>query len=45
MLAANKAKMAGRQKNISRPTTDHSDEWRYYQRKIERGEPWNRGWT
>ena len=45
MLAGNRAKMAGRQKNLSRPTTDHSDEWRYYLRKIERDEPWNRGWT
>ena len=45
MLAYNRSKMAERGKSISRPSTDHSDEWRYYTRKIERGEPWNRGWT
>ena len=45
MLAYNRTKMAERGQSISRPKTDHSDEWRYYLRKIERGEPWNRGWT
>ena len=45
VLASNQEKMSERGRNISRPTTDHSDEWRYYSRKIERGEPWNRGWS
>jgi ribulose-5-phosphate 4-epimerase/fuculose-1-phosphate aldolase len=44
MLAYNRSKMAERGKSIARPTTDHSDEWRYYTRKIERGETWTRGW-
>ena len=45
MLAENRNKTQERGRDLSRPRTDHSDEWRYYTRKIERGEPWNRGWT
>jgi ribulose-5-phosphate 4-epimerase/fuculose-1-phosphate aldolase len=45
VMATNRQKIAERGRNLSRPTTDHSDEWRYYTRKIERNEPWNRGWT
>jgi len=45
MLAYNRRKMQERGKSIARPTTDHSDEWRYYLRKIERQEPWNRGFA
>ena len=43
-LFGNAAKMKARQQNISRPSVEHSDEWRYYTRKIERGETWTRGW-
>ena len=45
MLLENRKKVAERGQSIGRPKTDHSDEWRYYTRKIERGETWNRGWT
>lgn len=45
MLATNRQKIQQRGRTLSRPGTGHSDEWRYYTRKIERGEPWNRGWT
>ena len=45
MLLENRKKVAERGKRLGRPQTDHSDEWRYYTRKIERGESWNRGWT
>lgn len=44
-MAGNAEKMRQRQASISRPQVDHSDDWRYYARKLERGEPWNRGWT
>ena len=45
MMATNRQKIAERGQTLNRPTTEHSDEWRYYTRKIERNEPWNRGWT
>lgn len=45
MLLENRKKVAERGKHLGRPQTDHSDEWRYYARKIERGESWNRGFT
>lgn len=44
-LAENLAKVSERGKALNRPKTGHSDEWRYYERKLRRGEPWNRGWT
>ena len=44
-MANNAQKMRERQRAINRPTVEYSDDWRYYTRKIERGEPWNRGWT
>jgi L-fuculose-phosphate aldolase len=45
VMAINKEKVAERGRSLNRPVTEHSDEWRYYTRKIERGEAWNRGWT
>ena len=44
-MAGNARKMSERQASINRPKVEHSDDWRYYTRKLERGEPWNRGWT
>ena len=44
-MAGNAAKIQGRQASISRPKVEHSDEWRYYTRKLEQGETWNRGWV
>ncbi|MCY4581209.1 MAG: class II aldolase/adducin family protein, partial [Chloroflexi bacterium] len=44
-MAGNARKMSERQASINRPNVDHSDDWRYYTRKLERGQPWNRGWT
>ena len=44
-MAGNAQKMRERQRAINRPQVEHSDDWRYYKRKLERGEPWNRGWT
>ncbi|MEE8518587.1 MAG: class II aldolase/adducin family protein [Dehalococcoidia bacterium] len=45
VLAGNREKIMERGANIDRPKTGHSDEWRYYSRKIEQGETWSRSWT
>ncbi len=45
MLLENRRKMQERGQRINRPKVDYSDEWRYYTRKIEEGQRWNRGWT
>ena len=44
-MAGNAQKMRERQRSISRPVVERSDDWRYYTRKMARGETWNRGWT
>ena len=45
VLLENRRKIRERGQRLDRPQTGHSDEWRYYVRKIELGQTWNRGWT